>query len=288
MRIQHVIPIEPGQPFEVGRFRPEDAPGIASLFLSVYGSTYPVEAYYDPEQIVALHDAGRLHSVVAHTPTGDIVGHGALYRSSPPHPRLYEVGQLIVPSAYRGSFAGYAINAYLLEKLPQEISLDAIFGEAVCNHTMTQKSSLCFGMCETALELDVLPRAADTDPQAPGGRVSCLFVFRNYHDAIRQAFVPPSYAQEMALVLDGAGLERDLLPSSASTPAHSTSDVSTAWFASAGVGRITVARPGADFEARVAEIEATAEAQQIPVRQFFLSLEVAWIGDAVSLLRERG
>ncbi|MEI8191903.1 MAG: hypothetical protein WCI75_19490, partial [candidate division NC10 bacterium] len=31
-----------------------------------------------------------------------------------------------------------------------------------------------------------------------------------------------------------------------------------------------------------------AEAQDVPVRQFFLNLEVAWIGDAVSILRERG
>ncbi|MEI8190064.1 MAG: hypothetical protein WCI75_10155 [candidate division NC10 bacterium] len=288
MRIQQVIPIAPGQRFTIERFRPEDAPGIASLFLSVYGPTYPVEAYYDPEQIIALHTAGRLHSVVARTPTGDIVGHGALYRSSPPHPRLYEGGLLIVPPAYRGSLAAYKINVFMMETLPPLIPLDSAFGEVVCNHTIAQRSSLHFKACETGLEVDVLPRAAEADPHEPGGRVSCLFMFRNYRDAVRRTFIPPAYAQQIAFVLDGAGLERECLPSATSAPADSTSDVAVACFPGAGVSRFTVARPGADFATRVSEIEIAAEARAIPVRQFFLGVDVPWIGHAVDILRERG
>lgn len=286
MRIQQELPIEPGQPFTIDRFRPEDGAGVASLFLSVYGPDYPVAAYYDPDQIVALHAKGDLFSVVARTPRGDVIGHGALYRSSPPHARLYEIGQLIVAPVYRGSFAAYKINAYLVEKLSPEIPLDGVFGEAVCNHTMTQKSSVHFRFWETALELDLLPRGGDQQASPPDARVSCVVVFRNYRDTRRRAFIPPAYAEEIAFLLRSGGLDRDLQPAVAALPSPAASQVAIAWFNAASVGRFTVAVPGADFEARVRQIEAAADAQKIAVRQCFLCLEAPWVAPAVEILRD--
>ena len=64
-------------------FRPEDAEGIANLFLSVYGEGYPVKTYLDPEKLREENAAGRVISSVARTEKGDIVGHNALYNSAP-------------------------------------------------------------------------------------------------------------------------------------------------------------------------------------------------------------
>ncbi len=286
MRIQHQLPIEPGQPFTIDRFRPEDGPGIASLFLSVYGPEYPVATYYDPEQIVALHAKGELFSVVARTPRGDVIGHGALYRSSPPHAGLYEIGQLIVAPVYRGTFAAFQISAYQIEKLPAEIPLDGIFGEAVCNHTMTQKSSLHFGFSETALELDLLPRAGDQEASHPDGRVSCLVVFHNYRDTHRRVFIPPTYAGEIAFLLGDAGLDREVEPDIIPPPTPAPSEVAVAWFNAASVGRFTVAVAGADFAARIRQVEIAADEQKIAVRQCFLCLGAPGVASAVEVLRE--
>src|SRR5512136_123848 len=95
-RINYELPVDPGQSFEVDTFRPEDAVGVASLFYSVYGAEYPFETYYIPERLIAENANGNIYSVVARTAKGDIIGHGAIYRSSPPNPTLYEIGQYLV------------------------------------------------------------------------------------------------------------------------------------------------------------------------------------------------
>jgi hypothetical protein len=45
MRITAELPVEPGQAFVIDDFRPEDAEGVASLFLAIYGEAYPMETY---------------------------------------------------------------------------------------------------------------------------------------------------------------------------------------------------------------------------------------------------
>jgi hypothetical protein len=151
MRINHDIDVEPGQTFVIDRLRPEDARGVAHLFYAEYGHSYPIETFYYPKRLIEENSNGNIYSVVARTPKGDIIGHGALYRSTPHFQNLYEIGQCIILPDYRTTFAAYKINMYAAQTLTALTRSDGIFGEAVTHITATQKFSAIVGMKDVAI-----------------------------------------------------------------------------------------------------------------------------------------
>ena len=288
MRIDYDISIEPGQKFEVDRFRPEDARGIAHLFHSEYGAAYPIETYYFPDRIVEENSNGNIYSVVARTPKGDIVAHMALYRGSPPYPNLYEIGQGIVLPSYRTTFAAFKINQYIGEKLTEAVRPDGLFGEAVCHITATQKSSAMIGMKDVALEIDLMPAAAYDKAKCASGRVSCDIMFRSFNDRPHEVFIPSVYRREIDYILGDIAIDRKLTPSYGEVPKDTKSDVSVRFFSQAGVGRFAVFSSGSDFETVVEGLEREGTEKGTQVYQYFLNLAEAWVGDAVECLRKRG
>ena len=94
----------PGQTFSIHLQDPDDpadSTGVARLFYAVYSDGYPVDTVYIPERLIEENRSGRLRGAVARTPSGDIVAHTGLYRSSPPNARLYELGLAVTLPAYR-------------------------------------------------------------------------------------------------------------------------------------------------------------------------------------------
>ncbi|MDD5168339.1 MAG: hypothetical protein PHN75_05940 [Syntrophales bacterium] len=288
MKIDYDIPIEPGQKFIVDRFRREDAKGIAHLFFNEYGPGYPFEVYYIPERIVEENANGNIYSVVARTHRGDIIGHGALYRSSPHHQDLYEIGQYIIHRDYRTSFAAYKINQYIAEELTPSVRPDGVFGEAVCNHVITQKSSYLIGMKDTALEIDLMPAEAYEKAKSATGRVSCLILYLPVGDGRREIFIPEVYKWEVENIMTGADLSRELISATAEIPADRKSDVSVRFFSHAGVGRFNVVAAGTDFPAIIDRLEEEGRQNGIAVYQYFLSMGIPWIGQVTEILRGRG
>ncbi len=289
MKINHEIPVEAGQKFQVDAFKEVDAPGIANLFYTVYGADYPFETYYNPEKIIAENRCGNLHSVVARTPGGDVIAHGAIFRSSAPCPNLYELGQYIVLKSYRDSFAAYKINQYIAETLLKAVNPDGLFGEAVCNHTTTQKAAALIGMKDTALEVALMP--SETYRKEKNGaedRVSCLIQFMSCHDKPLTVFVPPAYREEAEFVFDGPDFTRTFIDSVAPLPPDITSNYTTTSFPFAGVVRTNVAIAGRDISAIIDEVECEAAANGMEVLQFFLNLAMPWSGKLVDIFRDRG
>lgn len=288
MRIDHEIPVETGQKFQIDRFRPEDAGGIANLFYAVYGPGYPFDTYYIPERIIEENQNGNIHSVVARTSSGDIVAHGALYRSSPHYANLYEIGQYIVLKNYRDTFAAYKINQYISETLTQYVRPDGIFGEAVCNHITTQKSSALIGMKDVALEVDLMPSKVYEKEKSASGRVSCLIQFRSFCDRPHEVFIPAVYRERIEYILSDCNLSRVITPSAGVIPSECRSELTVKVFVDAGVARSNVIKVGVDFESAVTQFEKQAEKKAIVVLQYFLNLDNPWVGSAVEILRERG
>lgn len=170
MRLGKAFPVQSDQEFTVERFRPEDAPGIANLFLTVYGPDYPVDLYYDPERIIEAHRKGDIHPVVCRTPTGDVVAGGCLYRSSAVNRDLPELGLYMVLVPYRRSTAAYRMTRFIGDTLVPELGIDGFFGEAVTNHTATQKVMGLVRAQETAIELLLMPAAIyEKEKSAPDG-----------------------------------------------------------------------------------------------------------------------
>jgi hypothetical protein len=287
-RIERETPVESGQKFQVDCFRPEDAPGIANLYYAVYGPDYPFDTYYIPERIREENQSGNIHSVVARTARGDIIAHGALYRSSPPYGNLYELGQYLVLKNYRETFAAYKINQYISETLTARVRPDGIFGEAVCTHVATQKASALMGMKGVALEVDLMPAAVYEKEKIAAGRVSCLVQFRSFQDRPHEVFIPGVYRKQMEFLLSDLDISRVITPSLEMVPPDGESEATVKFFPYAAVARANVVRAGVDFEPVVERLEQQAKEQGIIVLQFFLNLDSPWTGLAVEKLRERG
>ncbi|MHB8770729.1 MAG: GNAT family N-acetyltransferase [Syntrophales bacterium] len=280
--------VEPGQSFSIDRFRREDAPGIAALFSAEYGSSYPIETYYIPERIIAENESGNIHSVVARTPTGAIIGHGALYRSSPQYPDLYEIGQYIVLPEYRTTFAAYKINRFIAETLTALTGPSGIFGEAVTHITATQKSSAQIGMKDVALEMELMPAEAYEKSQSASGRISCLIQFRSFRDRPQEIFVPLRYREVVEYILADVEIERTVTPSAQTIPKGAETRLTARFFGHAGVGRFNIVGLGGDFERIVTSLEREGRENKTLVFQFFLNLGEPWAGEAVAVLRGRG
>jgi hypothetical protein len=288
LKVDRDIAIGPGQTFVIDRFRPEDANGIAHLFFAEYGPSYPFDTYYYPERIIAENENGNILSVVARTPKGDIIGHGALYRSSPEFRYLYEIGQYIILPDYRTTFAAFKINRYIAEVLAKVSHPEGIFGEAVTHITATQKSSALIAMSDVAMEMDLMPSQAYEKSHSASGRVSCLMMFRSFRDRPHELFIPAMYREIVEYILHDMEIARTLTPAAGKPPGGSKSRYSGRFFTHAGVGRFNFMSAGADFGGVVDELEKKGRESETVVFQFFLNMGEPWVSEAVDILRADG
>ncbi|MGD9824885.1 hypothetical protein [Desulfobacter sp.] len=289
MRVEKELFVDPEQTFVIDRFRAEDAPGIASLYLAVYGPAYPFDTYYIPEKLIEANRCGDIHSVVARTPQGDIVAHGAMYKSAPHYNNLLEIGQYLVLKDYRTTFAAFRINEYVAGELLRRVCPDGIFGEAVCNHIITQKSTRLAGLSETALEVGLMPQEVYIKENEAVDRISCIMFFRSWKDRPREIFIPDAYREQAAFILADLGMNLILGPEGRTAPRRGTATVmDTVFIEFAGVGRVNLVAVGTDFPARLSAFEADMDTRNAAVRQVFINLSDPSGTTAVQMLRERG
>ncbi len=278
--------------WKLDQFRPADAPGIVDLYREIYGDNYPVKAVYEPQEIIRQEQQGDCWRAVARTDCGEVVGHVAFYRSSPPNPKLYEHGQLMVRHDYRQTDIAVSLMNYALAEIPQRHGLEQIWGEAVCNHVFTQMMTRETGYVETGLEVDLMPAESYTQAFGPEAastkRVSTLLVFRSFQAKTQTIYLPPVYAEQMRTIYEAINAGHRFEPAKAPLPDDCETQAEIAIFAGAAVSRITVQRIGADFEARLAALESEASAAGVVVQQLFLRLSEPAVGAAVDLLRARG
>lgn len=144
--------------FEVGEFRPEDAEGIVKLFRSVYGEGYPVRVYYDPEALIAANRDDRIYSIVARTPSGDVIGVNHLVQSAP-YPKVYENAAGLVRKDYRGSGAMTATLAYLYDDFTfRRPHIEELFGNRSATMSPCRKESGVSGSPKRASRSPSCPR----------------------------------------------------------------------------------------------------------------------------------
>lgn len=273
-------------------FQPSDAAGIVDLYREVYGENYPVKAAYDPQELIRQQEAGEAWRAVARSAAGEVIGHVAFYRSSPPNPMLYEHGQLMVSHAYRQTDVAFALMNYSLAEIPHRHAVEEIWGEAVCNHLFSQMMTRENGYVETGLEVDLMPAESYTQAFGPGqvskSRVSTLLVFRSFCPKSQTIYLPAVYEEQLRYIYDATDARHVFEPSMAPLPVDINTQADIFTFAGAGVSRITVTEIGADFETRLALLEREASAACVFVKQVFLRLTEPAIGAAVQVLRQRG
>jgi hypothetical protein len=279
--------IEPMQKWEMDLFRPEDAPGVARLFRQVYGDGYPVKTFTDPERLIEENAAQRTISNVARTPTGEIVGHSALYRSAP-FQGLYESGATLTAPNYRGGVLGVRLLEYSIKKVAPQFGIDIVFGEPVCNHITMQKISAMMKSVPCALEVDLMPAEVYTTEESASGRVSTILTFIIITPQPQTIQVPAAYEEMVRFIYGGIRHECRFVPSSGELPPGKETRVEAQIFDFAKVARFTVQEAGADFAAVFAQEENAARQKGAIVLQVWLQLSWPWVGRAVDLLRSRG
>lgn len=296
--------------FEARQMRPEDAWSVARLVYAIYGGDYHFDFYYLPELFAAKLLQGDVLASVASTPSGEIVGYGAIFRSSAPCDKVFEIGQYLVAPPYRGSLAIVRIQSCLLDTLLPATDIDMLFGEAICSHRMTQKLGSLARFQETGLELSLMPATLYKQngrprrskfKSAPGNqektaaqdpvRASALIYFRPQRDARRPLYAPDCYAAEIEWILADMGLERELLvsqPSPVSRLDQATTRMEQTFFDQVAVLRCNISAVGRDLLDRLDRLDRVAGERDIATTQMFISLDSPGAATAVQALRERG
>ena len=279
-------PMPDGEPFTVGFYQPSDGYGVSRLMYAVYGDGHPIDTYYIPEALTAANQSGEVKSVVARTADGQVVCHEAFYRSSAPNPAMYEIGMGLTLPAYRGSLAFARCNSLLLS-LVEDGVVDSFFGEAVCNHIITQKLTRQSGAIETALEAALMPARAYEAEQSADGRVGCIMSFKVCRDRIRPLCIPSCYHQELTFAMEGLKLGRELIPDNGQL-SDEGSQFDTVRFDHAGVARCTITAPGRDLVPRLLSLETELRQAGYAVLQCFIPLGDSRGAAAATLLQQAG
>jgi hypothetical protein len=272
--------------FDIDVFKPSDAPAVGQLFKDVYGDGYPVKTVYHPEQLVSAFQNGDYIPVVARAQDGRIVGYTAMYRSAP-HRGLYEAGQALVAPEYRKTGVAGLLFRHTMRAAPMLSGIEAIFCEAVCNHTHVQKAGILFKYIETAMEIDLMPDDAYDQDKTGSGRVSTLDMFRTYVPNPHTIYVPEVYEECLRYVYEGFDDHRTLVPSRDRHPSQGSTEMATQVFDFARLARVNVHQVGRDFATVLdAELDRLVE-KHFRVIQVWLRLSWPWVGETVRILRDR-
>lgn len=274
--------IAPGQKVETGPFQPADAEGVARLYHAVYGETFPLDYVYDPRRIAEANRGPDLHQYVARTPTGDVVGVAALFRAAP-GAGILETGGLMVLPSYRGGALVFSLSQATMVDLPLKLGLNALFGQSVCDHLLTQKLTRRFGFSGFALELESMPARPATSHDGVGGRISLLNEFRIFHDLPHRVFPPAEYAAWLRQCYQTHGLSREF---GSGAPLAGATQSATETVDSAAVAKLVVHVPGVDLATVIQALE-----RQHPDRhayQLHLPLAHPALPAAVTVARHSG
>ncbi len=281
------VDITPGQTWEIDLFRPEDAVGVMRLFHAVYGEGYPVQAFVDPEELIRANAEKRIISSVARTPSGDIVGHNAMFRSAP-YDRIYESGAGLVHPLYRGG--GIIVKAiqHGQDLAAGVFGLDALFGETVCNHTHMQKVVLGLGWITCAVEVELMPAEAYSQEKSAPGRVSALMDYICLKKTEKQVFIPDECRDFLQMIYSEYPEIRYQNRSVENVPGHLKTELATTVFEFARVARITIRTAGQDLADALNVAEKNVSDQGVTVIQVWANLSWPWIGRVVDALHEKG
>jgi len=276
-----------GRGYEIDWFRPNDSNSVTRLFREVYGDGYPVKIVYQPEEFAKAVARQDYIPVVARTAEEKVVGFAAFYRSAP-NPKLYEMGLGMVAAEFRGT----GILGLLMRRLVKVAStlpdFDVFFGEAVCNHVLTQRGTIAFKTVETAIEIDLMPAEAYEKEKSAVGRVSTVVSSRTFVPRPHAINFPEIYSDYLTYIYSNFDDSRTLQRSAEKLRVDRSTSLAGQVFESAGVMRISVQEEGTDFATALDAEEMVAGNKGVSVIQVWLNLSRPWVGACAEILRSRG
>jgi hypothetical protein len=127
----------------------DDAEGLVRCVTACYGDSYPGRDFYDPEKIRTFFRQGLMHSQIAVTPEGEIVGHLGIMLDHIGDITADAIAGFVAP-AYRGSDTMFRLGLNLVVA-QQELHLIGIHLYALMLHNITHKKTLSIGGTEAGI-----------------------------------------------------------------------------------------------------------------------------------------
>ena len=248
--------VPPDQDYAISLISPQDALGVARLTYSVYGDQHPFDYVYDPSEIARRYASGAQHAVVAKSSRDDVLGMIGIYRCSP-WPRLYELAQLMILKNQRSKGMARDLWLQAMERLPDMAQAGAIFGEAVCTHTFSQRMCETTGMIPCGIAMDAIPSRAYSDDYRHGDRTSLVLTVKPMLFTPQTVHLPTAYRAAYVDFCARAGLNRQIEDFSQATLPES-SRVEIIDFEKAACIKVWVHEPGRDLERIVSDLERKA------------------------------
>jgi GNAT superfamily N-acetyltransferase len=233
-----------------------DADSLAACFRRCYGESYVPAFFYDPADVRSRLADRRLESLVATTPSGEIVGHMALMR---PHANAstVELGSAIVDSRYRRHGLLARLGAGLVE-LARAAGAVGYHHYQTTAHEIIQRAAAEAGGTETGIMLAYIPAATEyRDLVSPSltDRLAAVTAYQALAVApVRDVALPRRYGALLREIYSAAGIPRREIPSSLESVSASA-NVASDFDAQRSLLRIHVERVGADLCAQVDAIE---------------------------------
>ena len=237
---------------EIRAMTPADATGLVRCVYRCYGYSYKDPMLYEPRHIAAGLRKGRMSSVVAIAPDGEIVGHCALFTERDDDP-VPEMGKLVVDPRYRGHHLGTKL-AGVRRTLANDRGLIGCWAEAVTNHPASQRELIDLGAAEVGLLIGGSPAdvAMTGFENSNQGRRTLLVTYTPLRRAeAKPIHVPRRHAELLAQLADRLGLERSI--STEPSEASGTAQISTSVAPESGLAHLRVENAGADVIARVSD-----------------------------------
>lgn len=205
-----------------------EAKVLVDLVRDTYGDTYDAEWVYQPDEIAARLESGRLRSAIGYAPDGTILGHMALMADEKTAQVLH-AGLAIVREAARGHHlferikqfsAGWATDAGYL----------GLFSEATAAHPYSQKANIALGAHETGFLLGWIPGSVANNavPVSDEHRQSVALFYLKLNDGpLRSVYAPTRYQEIVGNIIDHSGLHANLTQADPSTfiPASSVLEI---------------------------------------------------------------
>ena len=274
-------------PVQIDLFRPTDAPGIAQLFRTVYGESYPVQTFYRPDELIEANAQSRIISMVARADANEIAGHVAFVHSAP-YAKSFELASGLVLPAYRKLGLFNQLFDFSYQVAQKNADIEQVSGDPVCNHVASQKNVLRINHVEYALEVDLMPAQVYAQEQSVQGRVSTLLTICTIQPKPQTVYLPHVYRTELEFLYADFGNTRTFLLSESDLPKANLTQTKMDIFDTAQVARITIYSLGADFANVVTQLEDKARAKNVVVFQMWLPLASPSIDAAIDILRARG
>ena len=268
-------------------FQPGDAEQVARLFVEAYGDAYPIRRVYDPQQLIQAAQSGTYFPFVARTAEGQVVSYAALCQSAP-FKGIYELVQGIVSSDFRGGGIGRAMFEHVEHLLTTLPGAETYFGESVCNHLHTQKTSSLIKSIETGLEVDLMPGAVYANDTPDTGRIAVVDGFRTFVSRPHQVYLPQAYEEIIRYIYDGFDDYRTLSVATDDIPEKERTGLTIRLFEQISVARLALTSAGPDLEQALSTHEQACTHQQIKVLQLWIPATWPWVGTVVDRLRSRG